>query len=190
MQLIKEKNNTLKTIESKHRKSELKAGVHLVTIADLSYARDAQKEIMKFDGFHAIIIKYKGATGIHEQFYIIDKKSRQYYFDKALKDANVPMEAGKAPDKKDIIGKKLYIAIQEVHHVNDDKVIEVDGSPMIEYQIFRTMPVAEGIIYKLTGDPLLNNGRPSDEFLIYINKNDGFINTEKDEWEAPDFITE
>lgn len=180
----------MKTISAKHRKSELKTGVHRVTISALSYARNAVGDIMKYNGFPAIIIQYKNKLGVHDQFYIIDKGKRQHYFDKALDSAKVIREAGKPPKKEDILGKELYIAIQEIHYVCDDKVLKEGDEPIIEYQIFKTIPISEGIIPKLHGDPLLNNGIASDDFVTYINKNDNFVESEELDDEAPTFIDE
>ncbi len=176
----------MKPIESKHRKTELKTGTHLVTINDLFYLRNAQKEIMKIDGFPAIIIQYKSKEGLFEQLYVIDKGKRQHYFEKALNDANVPKEEGKQRSKEQCVGKKLYIAIQEVHYVNNENPILENEEPKIEYQIFKTIPFSEGVIPKLAGDPLLSNSRPQDQFITYKNINSEFINQE----DAPTFYIE
>ncbi len=185
---------SLREITSKHRRSELKTGVHLVTISDMFYLRNAEKEIIKFDGFPAIIIQFKGKTGLHEQLYVIDKGNRQFYFDKVLSDAKVPVEPGKPAQKVDCVGKKLYVAIREVRYVNDENVVMENGEPVIEYQIFQTIPSVEGIIPNLKGDPALNNDRPMDQFVTYKNTSTGFLEVTKepeinisDEWTPPNF---
>ncbi len=177
----------MKPIESKYRKSELKTGVHLVSINDLFYLRNAQKEIVKISGHLAIIIQYKSKDAIHEQLYVMDKSSRQHYFNKVLKDANVPKEEGKAFKKEDCLKKKLYIAIQEVHYVNNENVILENGEPKVDYQIFQTMPCSEGIIPRINGDPEYNNGRPMDKFITYKNVSTPFMEAEK---EPPTFYIE
>ncbi len=177
---------SLKTIISRHRKSELKTGGHLVSIFDMFYLRNAQKELLKIDGFSAIVIKFKGETGYHDQLYVMDKSYRQKRFVDVLNHAKVLIEPGKPPDKKECVGKKLWIFIQEVHYVNNEVVVMEDGEPVIEYQIFKTEPIREGIIPKLKGDPLLNNGRAFDQFVTYKNKSSVFIN-EEDEWTPPTF---
>ncbi len=158
----------------KERRSELKAGVYLVEISDLFYLRNEVGELVRKDAFPIAIIQYKSKEGAIDQLYVIDKGKRQFYFDKALSDAKVPKETGNPFKKEDCIGKQLYIAIQEVWHVNNEHVIEENGEPVIEYQIFRTMPFNESVVPKLKGDPLLNNGIAQDKFKTYINKNTPF----------------
>lgn len=179
----------MKSIESKYRKTELKTGVHLVSISDLFYLRNAQKEIIKINDFPAIIIQYKSKEGLHEQLYVIDKSHQQYFFDKVLADAKVPKEDKKPFKKEDCIGKKLYIAIQEVHYVNNENVILENEKPKIDYQIFETIPCSEGIMPKILGDPIFNNGRPTDKFITYKNISTPFLEVEKEE-EPPTFYIE
>lgn len=153
---------------AKHRRSDLKTGVHLVFISDISFLRNAAKEIIKVDGFAAIVVQFKGEIGMHEQMYICDNGYRQKYFTKMLEDARVPIEKGKHPHKDVILGKKVYVAIQEVHHVDNERVVLQDGEPMIEYHIFKTIKYDENIAPKLKGDPLLG-GVASGDFVTYKN---------------------
>ncbi len=159
----------MKTITAKHIKSELGTGLHAVTIHDMFYLRNASKEVQKIDGFVAIVVRFiNKKKASHENLYIMDGDYRQKYFQKMMVDAGVVITPGKNPDKKDIVGRSLYVAIQEVHHVNDEKIIIEDGEPVIEYHVFRTMPFTEDRP-KMTGDPENNNGIAMDQFVTYKN---------------------
>lgn len=177
------------TVTSKYRKSEIKTGVHLVEISDLFYLRNAAKEIIKINGFPAIIVQFRNKGGIHEQMYLADKGVRQKYFYDVLRNAKVPFEAGQSPKKENCIHKKLYIAIQEIHHVCDENIVKENGEPIIEYRIFKTIPVNGDIVPKLKGDPLFNNGIAQDDFKTYKNTSTSFIEIEKEE-EPPTFFIE
>jgi len=154
---------------AKHRRSDLRTGVHLVSISDLSFLRNAAKEIIKVDGFAAIVVKFTNKTGTHEQMYICDGSYRQKYFSKMLADAGVVVENGKNPHKDAIVGKKLYVAVQEVHRVDNEKVVFEDGEPLIEYHIFKTAKYDETFAPRINGDPLTNNGIASGDFVSYRN---------------------
>lgn len=178
----------MKSIQSKTRRSELKTGVHEVVIHDMFYLRNASKEIQKIDGFVAIVVRFVGPKkSIHDNLYIIDGGYRQKYFQKLLVDAGVVVVEGQSPKKEEIVGKKLFIAIQEVHHVNDDKAVLEDGEPVIEYHIFKTMPIAKDKP-KLTGDPENNHGFPMDQFVTYKNMSSPFIGSVEEVKEEAEFI--
>ncbi len=174
----------MKTIIAKHIKSELGTGLHPVTIHDMFYLRNASKEVQKIDGFVAIVVRFiNKKKASHENLYIMDGDYRQKYFQKMMVDAGVVITLGKNPDKKDIVGRSLYVAIQEVHHVNDEKIIIEDGEPVIEYHIFKTMPLTEDRP-KMTGDPENNNGIPMDQFVTYKNMSGPLIHESTGEFKV------
>lgn len=163
---------SLNPIESKHKKlSEIKTGTHLVIISDIFILKNSNKEPIKINGFLAIIVKFKDIlSNIHEQIYIMDDGFKQKYFTDMLNSAQVTSQNNK-PDKKEILNKKLWISIQEIHYVEDDKIVnDFEGNPKIEYQIFKTNKYIEGMKKPiLKGDESLNNGIYMDSFITYKN---------------------
>ncbi len=159
-----------KEIKAK-RISQITTGTHLVMIADILYLRNAAKElILNHDQHPTLIVMFKNdKSQIHEQHYILDGDKKQEQFQKMITIAQVPMIDGK-PNKKDAIGKRLWIAVREVHHIMDGQPIIDDGVPVIEYFIFRVSPYIDGGKKPLiSGDPNDNNGIASGVFIDYKN---------------------
>lgn len=155
------------------KRNDIKAGVHIVSINDMSYLRNGAKEIMKTDGFPTIIVQFKKSKDeLHEKHYLIDKGFRKKYFDNLLRIAQVDTSGG-APKKSDVVGKQLWISIQEVHYVNDDQIVldeNGSGNPKIDYNIFKVFPYVEGGRKPiLRGDPESNDGIASEDFITYKN---------------------
>lgn len=180
----------MRTIEAKHKRSILPAGIHLVSIVDMYYLRNAAKELILVDGFPTIIIKFHNkAKETHEQTYVLDKSWRQNYFKSVLIDAGIEPTPGVSPKKEEIIGRKLYVAIQEVHYVDDDKIVIEDGDPRIDHHIFKTFKAIEGgIPPRIKGDPAVT-GIPQGEFITYKNISDPHVEEKKSEsdQEEPQF---
>ncbi len=141
------------------------AGLHIATIVDVFYLLNEAKEILHIDGNNLLVVKFSNEEGKHhDQLYPLDKgwrqKSFQYMFESC---------GAKSAKRSEMVSKKLYIAIQEVHYVDDDKVILEDGQPRIEYHIFRTFPYIEGNKSpKIKGNPL-TEGFAQGEFITYKN---------------------
>ena len=156
------------------KKNEIKSGVHLVVINDMIYLRNAAKEIIKTtEGYPTIIVQFKKSKEeLHEKHYLIDKGYKQKYFDNMLRIAQVDTNNG-APKKTDIIGKKLWIAVQEIHYVDDDQIVldeNESGNAKIDYHIFKVFPYVEGGRKPIIkGDPEMNNGIASEDFITYKN---------------------
>ena len=156
------------------------AGTYLATIHDMFVHKNAEKQPIQVNGFMAIIVQFiNDKKEIHDQMYIMDKGFKQKYFMNMLKAAGVTFSTGQ-PSRNDCVGKKLYISIQEVHYVNDDEVLfDAEGKPLIDYHIFRTNPVVEGMKSpQIKGDPSVN-GMACDLFVTYKNVSDGFTKDEK-----------
>jgi hypothetical protein len=165
----------MKTIHAKHKRSEIGTGIQLVTITDMFYLRDAARNIIKIDGFVSIIVKFKNKAGdVHDQMYVWDGDWRQKVFQSMLASTGIEITPGKSPDVKEIIGKKLYIAIQEVHYVDDDKVVIEDGDPKIEHHIFRTFKADSLKPPTIKGNPLVEI-RASGEFVTYKNVSKPYV---------------
>lgn len=171
---------SLTPIENKRKKSEIVAGTYPVTIYDMFVHKNAEKQPIQVNGCMAIIVQFiNDKKQVHDQMYIMDKGFKQKYFIDMLKAAGVSF-AGGQPSRNDCVGKKLYISIQEVHYVNDDEVLfDAEGKPLIDYHIFRTNPIVEGMkAPNIKGDPAVN-GVACDMFVTYKNVSDGFTKEEK-----------
>ena len=144
--------------------------------------KDAVKNPILKDGKQTVVVVFKCANAIHEQGYLIDHGIRQKYFEDIVRKAGLDPKSN--PKKSDILGKKLWIFIQEIHVVEDDKVvIGFDGTPQIEYHIFRTDYYKEGGKQpNLKGDPATNNGIPQMPFINYKNISNPFVEQKAKEW--------
>src|SRR5688572_18224431 len=127
----------MKTVESKRKISELKTGTHLATISDMYYLKDAAGKMDQVDGCPVIVVDFRdGQNFSHIQHYIIDGSNRQKYFQNMLNASQVSLKDGN-PKKDELIGKRLWISICEMHFVNDDEVVlDAEGNEKIDYFIF------------------------------------------------------
>ncbi|MCC7514511.1 MAG: hypothetical protein IT212_07445 [Bacteroidia bacterium] len=148
------------------------AGIHLAMINDMYYLTNASKEPIKPEGHPVMVVVFKKDGNLaHEQHYTIDGAWRQELLKKMLSAAKVvPSEGKSKPTKKDAIGKRLWLFIKEVRHINDDKPVMEDGSQVVDHFIFQVSPFNEGGKKpELTGDPAMNSGIPSGLFIDYKN---------------------
>lgn len=163
----------MKDLEVKRKVSEMRTGGHLAVISDMFLLRNANREpIRSPEGHPSIVIQFKnGKNQLHEKSYMMDGDKFQKYFENVLAAAQVPNYKN-GPDKKDIIGKRLWIFISECHYVDDDQIImDIDGNPKIDYFIFKVFPFIEGGKKpSVKGDPEDNNGIPTGDFVTYKNE--------------------
>lgn len=162
-----------KEVKTRKRIATMGTGTHLAMIADMFYLRDGNKDQVKTQAGHPILaVLFKNdKTNVHEQHYIIDNGIGSEAFNNMLAVAQVVPSEGDRPKKKDAMGKRLWISIREIHHINDDKkILDFEGNPIIEHYIFRVSPFINGGKRPLiVGDPLDNNGIPAGVFLDYKN---------------------
>lgn len=160
----------MKAVTSNKKICDIKTGTHLVTICDMFYLKDAANNIQKIDGFPAIVVRFKdGQNNTHDQVYVIDGGKRQKHFQTLLKSAQVNTEG--SPKKSDVLGKRLWASINELHFVEDDEPLPgPDGGPRIEHYIFKVYPYIENQKAPiLPGDPAHNDGIASGDFVTYKN---------------------
>ena len=172
----------MKEVQSKRRVSEMKTGTHLATIADLVYLRDAAKNLQLIDGFNVVVVTYQNDDkSCHEQHYILDGDKKEKYLYNMMKSAGVDSPETKEINRNDLLGRKLWISICEVHYVNDDVPIkDFEGNDRIEYYIFKYYPSGKHLKKPhIPGDPSTQNGIPSGEFITYRNVTDDFTMEEK-----------
>ena len=157
--------------------STMGTGIHLATIVDAFYLTGPINEKIKVDGFYVYVVRYKnGDEEYHDQMYVLDKAWRQKYLNYAMADAQVKP----GTKRGDLPGHQLYIAIQEVHYVDDDKIVMRDGEPKIDRHIFKTFKVTEGVVPKIKGDPAVS-GIAQGDFISYKNVSGAHIDEVKKE---------
>ncbi len=178
--------------EKKNLKSGMIAGIHLAIIYGIKRYLDQQKNPIINDGEMGIVITFaNGKNEHHEQIYWIGKGNdgKEKYFTKMCIDAGIDMS--KTPlDKKDAIGKRLWIAIREVYTlVNDEVKKDITGTDIIEHFIFNTFPCfdPEKIPF-IKGDPNKNMGQATDDFISY--KNEGQSGYDVDVVDLNSFVLE
>ena len=164
----------LDDLQGKKRNKDLVAGLYLATIVDMYLLKDAEKNPIKIGGHLAVIVRFQIADKrIHDQLYVWDGGIKQNYFQNLLRAAQVDLSKG-TPKKVDLMGKKLWIAIQEIHFINDDEpILNIDKTPKIDFHIFKVIIYIEGaksLPPVIKGDPAKNNGIPSDMFITYKNE--------------------
>lgn len=176
--------------EKKHLKTELKAGVHLVSIFDMKLNLDQNKQPIQKDGEMAILVTFVTGTNpnlYHEQVYWIGKGNagKERHFTQMCLDAMIDMSITPLP-KKAALNKRLWIAIREVFTLVDNgENIKKDivGNDVIEHFIFHTAPiwdVEKQPTWK--GDPLFNDGIACDDFVGYKEDNeDGYATVSNEE---------
>lgn len=182
--------------EKKHLKNEMPTGTHLAFIFDMKAKRDANKNPIIKDGEMAILVTFcNGENQYHEQVYWCGKGNagKEKYFTQMCLDAMIDMSVTPLSVKQ-ARNKRLWIAIREVYTLvnngEDVKKSDVTGEAIIEKFIFKTAPVFDADkkpIFK--GDPALNDGVASDDFVGYVEENeDGYETMPKGD--APEFSLE
>lgn len=148
--------------------------IHLAIIDDIYFLKNASKEIsVNKQGQQTMVVRFKNnKSEIHEQYYLMDGGAKQAQLTKMFTIAQVTASNGIKPTKNDAIGKRLWIFIKETHFMTDGvPVIELgSGLPKVERYIFRLSPyIDNGKTPTLTGQPSLNEGVPSGDFISYLN---------------------
>lgn len=148
---------SLQPIEIKARRTiTMATGIHLVSIHDILVLRNAAKQpVLTPEGYSTLIVIFKNEKSeIYEHHYLMDKALKQKSFESMIAAAGVIAENGN-PKKKDAVGKQLWIALKEVHYMDNGVPIMYDDQPKIERFIFKMAPYIEGDKRpKVAGDPL------------------------------------
>lgn len=162
-----------KDVKNYKKIATMGTGTHLAITKDMYYLRNAAKEqILTAQGHPILVVLFQNdKSNIHEQHYPVDNGLGSENFKKLLSAAQVVPSEGNTPKKKDAVNKRLWIAIREIHYIEDDKkVLDMEGNPIIEYFIFRYSPFIEtGKRPLIIGDPQDNNGMPLGVFIDYKN---------------------
>lgn len=161
--------SNLSPITAKRRRNELITGTHLVIIHDMELLKDATGNIQNVDGFPAIVVTFcSNEQKYTDKMYILDGGHKQAYFNELVADTGVKVPEGGKVKKSEVLKKRVYVCVQEVHHVNNEKIVYDEMNvPVIEYRIFKTLPFIEGKTKQLMkGDPEIN-GIASGDFVSY-----------------------
>lgn len=170
----------LPNLEKKNKVNDIATGISLVVISKIELLANADRTPKLIDGFKALLVEFTEGTknAKHEQIYIMDGGIRQKYFTTMLNDAGVSLKNG-PPKVSQALGKRLYIAIQEVHHVCNEEVVisPFNNEPIIDKYIFRTAMFFEDKKPPyIKGDPS-KTGIPSGDFITYkqVAKEEVFV---------------
>lgn len=117
----------------------LKKGLHLVKILDVKFLRDNSGKIVNRGDGDKIVVKFGNKEGVSDSIFTLDSGVKESYFKRMLQCVGIDEKPKYNLDE--ILGKKLYVAIKETHFLsNGNPVLMFDGSPRIEYRIFKYIP--------------------------------------------------
>jgi hypothetical protein len=163
------------TSEETPQKPSMSAGLQLVKVVEIKQWLNDKGEQKKDDrGWPGIeiVLMNKAKETVSFTNYYCDKPlnsdirkdpnlrcKSEFYLTRFKQALNLPMNE---VDDKDIIGKKLYVPIGELHIVDSDgkAVYGSDGKPIIYTELVKQFfPFKDGEAPPdLVGDPLLNKG--------------------------------
>lgn len=139
-------------ISRKELKTEIGAGIHLLTIKDV--------KTTPIDDSYISLITFAGndmnSGLIHQELF----KTESSKLFKLLRQCDC--DPSQVIMKKDIVGKKVFGYIRAVQKVIDYKV---SGEPTFE--LFDTSPYVDGMKPVHSDSPELNEGRFVGEFIMY-----------------------
>ena len=159
--------------EVKKRVTDLKSGIHLVSIIDASILKGLDKKpLISRRGETGIVIKFKDSKNhIFENVYYKGGE-REFLFKKMCHSARIDLikvkETGKF--KAEALGKRIWLYIKEVYDIDGTDLVidDLTGKPTINYYIFETGVVSESELRpSMKGDPSTNDGIASEKFVEY-----------------------
>lgn len=153
--------------------TELKTGIHLVSIIDASIWKDENGNPKLTDkGETGIVIKFAdGNNHVFENVYYL-KGDREVFFKKMCSSAKINLEevAKTGKFKAEALGKRLWLFIKEVWDIDQDTPVldDLTNEPVIRYYIFDTASFNNPDVRpSKLGDPAKNNGIATDDFVEY-----------------------
>lgn len=125
------------------------------------------------DGCNFITVTFTdGENKSIDQNYPIGTE-KQRYFDLLI--MHIGLDNTKQVHKKEVVGKRVWVAIKEVFLSDSVIMKNPDGSDKKEYYVFKTFKYDGEKSYPIVkGDPKNFDGVPQDEFVDYVNT-----------WESP-----
>lgn len=166
------------------RLQELSAGIHLVIISDMKLLKDSKGAPVEKEGNNFICVKFTNSENkSNEQYYPVGTE-KQRHFDLLI--THIGLDNTKQVNKKETIGKRLWIAVKEVYFLDGDVTIkDHDGRELKDFYVFKTFKYdGENSYPIIKGDPKNFNGAAQDEFLDYKLVSDDFV-IEKNHSENP-----
>ena len=145
------------------------AGVHLATIHDVRWAKDKNGSLLsKPNGDKAleIIFKDKDGYSINSIFWL--SSNTKWCLDSLCKAIGVD-NTSRTPDVKEVIGKKLFVAVANEYRMFDGKRQLNDSGEEIYYPklLMKFFPVTDPNKHPvIEGDPKYNGGECGGMFLI------------------------
>lgn len=136
-------------------KPSLGAGVHLVRVANVKYARTGSGEILHTkDGEPAIDVIFEDSNARKISMLVWFTENGQWIIDMLCVITNVDNKE-REPDITEIIGKKLWIVVAEEHHMKgEDICYDSSGRPIVFPKVLpKFFKVMDLIGPRISGDP-------------------------------------
>lgn len=176
------------SVNSKHeRKQELLAGIHLVIVSDVKLLKKSDGTPVESDGNNFITVKFtNGDNKSIEQNYPVGTE-KQRAFDLLI--LNLGLDNTKQINKKEAIGKRIWIAVKEVYLLNNEITLkDENGIDIKEFYVFKTVKYDGDNSYPIiNGDPKKYNGIAQEEFVDYRLVDDIFTKEDTRSEDKPSF---
>lgn len=152
-------------------KPTLGAGVHLVMVSTVKYARDGSGNIMNKAGTGepAIEIEFKNGKGLKiSGTYWMTEKS-MWLFERLCDAIEVPHKGLPAVPVRDVIGKRLFILVGLEFEI-ENGILQCDTNGML-IAMPKLLPhfikvIDPSVTPAIDGDPNLNDGVPGKKFIV------------------------
>lgn len=158
-------NNSQKPIPT------LGAGVHLVMINTVKYARDSTGNIMNKAGTGEPAIEIEFKNGKNQKItgtYWMTEKSA-WLFERLCDAVEVPHKGLDSVSVRDIVGKRLFILVGLEFEISNG-ILQCDTNGML-IAMPKLLPhfikaIDPSVTPAIDGDPNLNNGVPGKKFIV------------------------
>lgn len=178
----------------KKRVTELRTGVHLVSIDEIKHVKDMEgkwKTLPSGEKLIVVIFKDKENHKYEQTYYL--KGDREYHWKKMCMIAKVNLDRVKETGKlkPEALGKRLWLAIKEVHDIDGTEALidDLTDMPVINYYVFNVIDASNPENRpSILGDPHKNKGVPSDEFIDYRQIRKDYVEPVEDDFPDEGFI--
>lgn len=160
------------------RLQQIHAGTHLVIVDDMKLLKGIDGQPIERDGNNFITVRFTNDKNKSIDHHFPIGTERQRHFDLFI--THIGLDNSKKIDKKQTIGKRLWIAVKEVLFLDNDQTLkDRDGKDVKEFYVFKTFNYNEGKRPMLAGDPERADINPQHDFIDYKLVNPEPINEEK-----------
>lgn len=161
---------TTRTINNKPIPT-LGAGVHLVIVNSIKYARDSQNNILTKAGTGDVAIEIEFKTGkglkISGTYWMTEKSV--WLFERLCDAVEVPHKGLNSVSVRDVVSKRLFIVVGLEFEI-ENGILQCDTNGMM-IAMPKLLPhfikaIDPSVTPAIDGDPNLNNGVPGKKFIV------------------------